>query len=90
MESGHDTSTSAMMMLIKFLAENPDCYQKVFEEQRKIALEKRAGELLNKDDIQKKKYSLNVVNEVLRLSPPIQAMFRKANADFTYAGFFIP
>ncbi|KAF6159577.1 hypothetical protein GIB67_014535 [Kingdonia uniflora] len=90
MDAGHDTGASAMMMLMKFLAENPDCYQRVFEEQRGIALEKRAGELLNKDDIRKMKYSWNVVNEVLRLSPPIQGMFRKANADFTYAGFSVP
>ncbi|KAK9153823.1 hypothetical protein Sjap_001303 [Stephania japonica] len=29
MEAGHDTSSSAMMMLMKYLAEMPDCYQRV-------------------------------------------------------------
>ncbi|KAK9156558.1 hypothetical protein Scep_003132 [Stephania cephalantha] len=90
MDSGHDTSSSAMMMLMKYLAEMPDCYQRVLEEQREIISQKQSGELLNKYDLQKMKYSWNVVNEVLRLSPPIQGMFRKAKEDFTYAGFSIP
>ena len=59
-------------------------------EQKEIALSKAPGELLKKDDIQKMKYSWNVVSEVLRLSPPIQATFRRAIVDFSYAGFSIP
>ncbi|OVA13827.1 Cytochrome P450 [Macleaya cordata] len=90
MDSGHDTSSSTMMMLMKHLAESPDCYRRVLEEQSEIASKKGPGELLNKDDISKMKYSWNVVNEVLRLSPPIQGTFRKAKIDFTYNGFSIP
>lgn len=29
MDSGHDTSSSTMMMLIKYLAELPECYERV-------------------------------------------------------------
>ncbi|XXG52386.1 hypothetical protein AAC387_Pa03g0740 [Persea americana] len=90
MDSGHDTSSSTMMMLVKYLAELPECYERVLAEQKEIALSKAPGELLKKDDIQKMKYSWNVVNEVLRLSPPIQATFRRAIVDFSYAGFSIP
>ncbi|KAF9605590.1 hypothetical protein IFM89_017933 [Coptis chinensis] len=90
MDSGHDTSSSVMMMLMKYLAESPECYHKVVQEQREIAMQKKPGELLNKEDIQKMKYSWNVIREVLRLSPPIQGTFRKAKVDFTYAGYFIP
>ncbi|PIA31741.1 hypothetical protein AQUCO_04900200v1 [Aquilegia coerulea] len=90
MDAGHDTSTSTMMMLMKYLAETPDCYHEVLQEQREIAMQKKPGELLNKDDIQKMKYSWNVVKEVLRLAPPIQGTFRKAKVDFTYKGYSVP
>ncbi|KAK9170583.1 hypothetical protein Syun_002723 [Stephania yunnanensis] len=90
MDAGHDTSSGTMMMMIKYLAEMPDCYQRVLEEQREIISQKKPGEKLNKNDLQKMKYSWNVVNEVLRLFPPIMGTFRKAKVDFTYNGFFIP
>ncbi|KAL5702267.1 beta-amyrin 28-monooxygenase [Ranunculus cassubicifolius] len=60
MDSGHDTSSAAMMMLMKYLAESPHCYQQVLKEQKEIAMQKEPGELLNKDDIQKMKYSWNL------------------------------
>lgn len=59
-------------------------------EQREIAMSKKDGELLNWDDIQKMKYSWNVVNETLRLTPPVPAAFRNAISDISYAGFTIP
>ncbi|KAK9170584.1 hypothetical protein Syun_002724 [Stephania yunnanensis] len=90
MDAGHDTSSSTMMMLIKYVAEKPDCYQRVLQEQREIISQKKPGELLNKNDIQKMNYSWNVVKEVLRLSPPLQGTFRKAKVDFAYTGFSIP
>ncbi|RZC83201.1 hypothetical protein C5167_045987 [Papaver somniferum] len=90
MNAGHDTSSSTMMMLMKYLAESPDCYNRVLEEQREIAARKSPGELLNKDDISKMKYSWGVIQEVLRMSPPVQGTFRKAKVDFTYSGFSIP
>ncbi|OUZ99194.1 Cytochrome P450 [Macleaya cordata] len=89
MHAGHETSSS-MMMVIKYLAETPECYRRVLEEQREIAMSKGRGELLNKDDLQKMKYSWNVVSEVLRLWPPVLGTFRQAIKDFTDAGFSIP
>ncbi|KAI3910518.1 hypothetical protein MKW98_027800 [Papaver atlanticum] len=76
MNAGHDTSSSTMMMLMKYLAESPDCYHRVLKEQREIASRKSPGELLNKDDISKMKYSWGVIQE--------------AKVDFTYSGFSIP
>ncbi|KAM7480827.1 hypothetical protein LguiB_005410 [Lonicera macranthoides] len=87
---GHDTASSACTFIVKYLAELPEVYDKVYNEQMSIAKTKAPGELLNWDDIQKMKYSWNVACEVLRLAPPLQGGFREAISDFMYSGFSIP
>lgn len=59
-------------------------------EQREIASSKGAGEFLHWEDIQKMKYSWNVVCEVMRMWPPIMGAFREALVDLNYAGYDIP
>ncbi|KAF6167338.1 hypothetical protein GIB67_043199, partial [Kingdonia uniflora] len=87
---GHDTVSSAITSIVKYLAELPHVYNEVLREQTEIANSKKAGELLNWEDIQKMKYSWNVACEALRLDPPVQGSFREALTDFTYLGFSIP
>ncbi|XP_071736534.1 beta-amyrin 28-monooxygenase-like [Rutidosis leptorrhynchoides] len=88
--AGHDTSTSTITLIMKRLAEHPDVYNKVLKEQLEISKAKEAGELLKWDDIQKMRYTWNVVSEVMRLNPPIIGAFREALVDFEYAGYTIP
>ncbi|KAM7523027.1 hypothetical protein LguiA_012929 [Lonicera macranthoides] len=87
--AGHDTSTIAITFLMKILGELPLVYDKVLAghlrlmklgtlEQMDIAAAKTEGELLQWEDIQKMKYSWNVVSEVLRLWPPVNGGFREA------------
>ncbi|CAI9099010.1 OLC1v1035754C1 [Oldenlandia corymbosa var. corymbosa] len=87
---GHDTASSACCFIVKYLAELPEIYQEVYNEQMEIMKSKAPGELLNWDDIQKMKYSWNVACEVLRLAPPLQGAFREVLNEFMYNGFSIP
>ncbi|GFQ08335.1 beta-amyrin 28-oxidase, partial [Phtheirospermum japonicum] len=88
--AGHDTSSVAITMVMKSLAELPEIYEKVMREQNEIAKSKGAGEYLQWEDIQKMRYSWNVVCEAIRLSPPVIGAFREALTDISYAGYDIP
>lgn len=88
--AGHDTSTSTIALVLKCLAEMPHIYNEVLKEQQEIAMSKKPGELLEWGDIQRMRYSWNVVNEVMRTCAPVQGAFREAISDFTYAGYSIP
>ncbi|KAB1212015.1 Beta-amyrin 28-oxidase [Morella rubra] len=87
---GHDTASAACTFIVKYLAELPDIYEKVYNEQIEIAKSKAPGELLNWEDIKKMRYSWNVACEVMRLAPPLQGGFREAINDFIFNGFSIP
>lgn len=88
--AGHDTSSSVITVLLKYLAEMPNVYDEVLREQRDVAMSKNDGELLGWEDMHKMKYSWSVVSEVMRLWSPISGTFKESIADFTYAGFTIP
>ncbi|KAI3688339.1 hypothetical protein L1987_82051 [Smallanthus sonchifolius] len=88
--AGHDTSAVSITLLMKSLGEHPRVYQNVLKEQLGILEGKAPGEMLNWEDIQKMRYSWNVVCEVLRLNPPMTGAFREALVDFEYAGYTIP
>lgn len=61
-----------------------------FTEQMAIAKSKGPDEMLTWEDVDKMKYSWNVIRETLRLMPPTSGTFREATTEFTYAGFTIP
>ncbi|KAL2893489.1 Beta-amyrin 28-monooxygenase [Bienertia sinuspersici] len=84
------TTSTTITFVLSHLADHPYVYDKVFEEQLEIAKSKKVGELLNWGDIQKMKYTWNVVCESMRMAPPAQAAFKEVTTELTYAGFTIP
>ncbi|KAL4597973.1 hypothetical protein ACB092_11G027000 [Castanea dentata] len=86
----HDTTSSAITSVLKYLAEFPHVYNLVLQEQMEIARSKGPKDLLNWDDIKKMKYSWNVACESMRLISPAQGAFREVIQEFTYKGYTIP
>lgn len=88
--AGHDTTTVTITLVMKYLAELPHVYDNILQEQKEIASSKGGREYLNWDDIQKMKYTWDVVSEVLRLTSPIIGSFKEVLVDFNYQGYTIP
>ncbi|KAG6432811.1 hypothetical protein SASPL_104398 [Salvia splendens] len=82
--AGHDTSSVAITIAMKWLAERPDIYDKVFKEHEDI------GESVQWEGLQKLKYTWSVVCEAMRLAPPVIGAFREALTDISYGGYHIP
>ncbi|KAK1371840.1 Beta-amyrin 28-oxidase [Heracleum sosnowskyi] len=86
----YESTSTAVSFVLKYLAELPHIYDKVYKELMEIAKSKGEGELLKWEDIQKMRYSWNVVCETLRVTPPVQGGFRELVTDVSFSGFTIP
>nr|GEX79427.1 taxadiene 5-alpha hydroxylase [Tanacetum cinerariifolium] len=88
--AAHDTTSYAITMTFKMLANHPDCYSLLLKEHEEIASNKRPGETLNLEDVKTMEYTWQVARETMRLCPPIFGSFRKATVDIEFEGFTIP
>ncbi|KAL9997171.1 putative taxadiene 5-alpha-hydroxylase [Helianthus debilis subsp. tardiflorus] len=88
--AAHDTTSYAITMTFKMLANHPDCYSLLLKEHEEIASNKRAGEALTFEDVKKMEYTWQVARETMRLCPPIFGSFRKAMTDINFEGVTIP
>ncbi|GKF22965.1 taxadiene 5-alpha hydroxylase [Tanacetum coccineum] len=87
--AAHDTTSYAITMTFKMLANHPDCYSHLLKEHEEIAANKRSGEALTFDDVKKMEYTWQVACETMRLCPPIFGSFRKATTDIQFDGITI-
>ncbi|KAL3850860.1 hypothetical protein ACJIZ3_012742 [Penstemon smallii] len=90
MIAGHDTSSAVLTFFIKLLAENPDVYKQVIDEQEEIVREKAFREVLTWDDLAKMKYAWRVALESMRINPPLFGNFRRVLQDIELGGYVIP
>ncbi|KAK1386513.1 Beta-amyrin 28-oxidase [Heracleum sosnowskyi] len=90
--ASYESTSTAVSFVLKHLAELPHIYDEVYKELTKIAKLKGEGELLKWEDIQKMKYSWNVVCESLRLTTMNSSFsgFREVVTDVAFSGFTIP
>ncbi|KAH6763660.1 hypothetical protein C2S53_016074 [Perilla frutescens var. hirtella] len=86
--AGYSTVATTMTFLMKYLGLNPDIYERV--QQLEIAAAKKAGDLLEWEDMGKMKYSWNVICETMRMVPPLQGTFRDVLEEFSYGGYTVP
>ncbi|GLT30197.1 hypothetical protein SLA2020_050120 [Shorea laevis] len=88
--AAHDTTSFAIAMTFKMLAQHPEWYSRVLQEHMDILSNKGPDESLTMEDTKKMKYTWQVARESMRLFPPIFGSFRKAITDIEYEGFTIP
>ncbi|KAL3821368.1 hypothetical protein ACJIZ3_007273 [Penstemon smallii] len=88
--AAHDTTSFAIAMVFRMLADHPNCYSKLLEEHNEIMSSKRDDENLIYEDTKKMMYTWQVTRESMRIFPPIFGSFRKAIDDIEYDGFTIP
>uniref|UniRef100_A0A0E0I1H0 Cytochrome P450 n=1 Tax=Oryza nivara TaxID=4536 RepID=A0A0E0I1H0_ORYNI len=88
--AGYETSSVLITFLIRCLANEPDIFGKITDEQEEIARSKGPNEPLTWDDVSRMKYTWKVALETLRTISPIFGSFRTAIKDIEYRGYHIP
>ncbi len=84
--AGYETVANALSWTWYLLSQNPDCERRFHDEVDEV-LEGRLPEV---GDVQRLRYTENVLAESLRLYPPAWAMGRYARNDFRLGDYFLP
>ncbi|KAL3685967.1 hypothetical protein R1sor_003989 [Riccia sorocarpa] len=91
--AGFDTSSGALAMTINLIGKNPDVYEQLVQEHKSIVDKKREEgkeDVLSMQDLSAMKYTWRVIQETLRLHPPVAGIFREAMEDCEYKGYLVP
>ncbi|KAH9311005.1 hypothetical protein KI387_026040 [Taxus chinensis] len=90
MIGGHDTTVFLLTQLVRMLCLHPHVYKRVLQEQTEVLAGKHPDEPLAWEDVKKMEYTHKVVNETLRMVPPVFGGFRVTVQDVQYKGYTIP
>jgi cytochrome P450 len=82
--AGHETTVNALSWTWYLLKQNPDCELKLFDESKQYA-DKNPGFY----DIPSLKYGWQVMNESMRIYPPVPAIGRGVSADDEVEGYLL-
>jgi pentalenene oxygenase len=84
--AGLETSAQALKWIFYALSEHPDTQRRVREEIDRVV----TGHTLAFEDLDRLTYTRWVINEVLRLYPPLYFLSRRPTVDVEIAGYRIP
>ncbi|MGC1212595.1 MAG: cytochrome P450 [Micromonospora sp.] len=84
--AGHETTASTLSWTFHLLDEHPQVWQRVHEE----ATEVLGDRLPVYEDLHRLRYTSMVIEEVMRLYPPVWMLSRLAQADDLVGGYHVP
>lgn len=89
--AGHETTASAMSWATYLLCKHPEVQKRLREEIRSsLPSISESEEMITSQDIDKLPYLNAVLNETMRLFPPVPLTLRETVDDTTVQGHFIP
>ncbi|KAL3679395.1 hypothetical protein R1sor_022351 [Riccia sorocarpa] len=87
--AGFDSSSTALAMTVYYIAKYPHIYDQLVQEHRSILEQKRRkgdDEAFTREDLSAMKITWAVIQETLRLQPPVTGTFRRAKSNLEYNG----
>ncbi|MCO5560202.1 hypothetical protein L7F22_013812 [Adiantum nelumboides] len=88
--AGHETSSVALTLALKFLADSPNVVQELRAEHEAVCKARNLHERLSWEDYKKMSFTQCVINETLRLGNVVRFVHRKALHNVYFKGFLIP
>ncbi|MCO5576230.1 hypothetical protein L7F22_030039 [Adiantum nelumboides] len=88
--AGHETSSVALTLALKFLADSPNVVQELRAEHEAVRAARSSQERLSWEDYKKMSFTQCVINETLRLGNVVRFVHRKALHNVSFKGFLIP
>jgi len=83
--AGHETTATVLQYVLYYLALNPHLQEKLREEVKRVF----PGDI-NPEGLKDLTFTLNVVNEALRLHPPVPVLSRRTSEDIKLGDYNIP
>jgi cytochrome P450 len=84
--AGHETTSHALTWTLYLLSQNPDAERTLHEELDRVLGERDPAY----DDLDRLPYTRQVIEESMRLYPPVYSMARKAHEDTEIGGYRVP